>query len=257
MILIKAILLYLISILLSYECEAKPPDIVWRVDARDHHDVFNHGFVAAGNNHNVADHLSGESCRKSRKMEGSAFIATTANRSFAYDYAERVLKNLAKQGSQNAKIYIYQIRAAENMYSAEDTLIFLLQGNNSFKNRSGFRMIYRLPYLSEWMAHRRIGAEQVAVGMAYHIDGGVMRSDAYLSNPGFVQTRSHANNRPYPVVFSGKSTMQIPRTWMLRLGVNPMINACFGRLDFTYSNTGIHEQHLGHQGFLLANILLI
>lgn len=257
MILVKFITLCLMSILIITNSKAKPPDIVWRVDTRDLEDIFNNGFSAAGNNNNVVEHLTGRSCHHHGSGQiSSSFISTTSNRGFAYHYAERILRGMDAQGGVNAQVYIYQIRATENMYSAGTTLEFLLQGYNDDQHYEIVRILRYTPYLSEWMAHRRIEPEQIATQTAYYIYRGTIRSESNFHNSRFVQTRSTANDGPFPTVFTRRSAIQWARSWMMRLGINPMVNACFGNLEHTEFKREAHGSQGGNNRmFMLVTIL--
>ncbi len=124
----KLIIPLLFFCLASFNSGAKPPDIVWRVDTRDHNEIFGVGFFSSGENDFVLEHLSGRSCRSyDSHSADSAFISTTADREFAYNYLERVLKNIQKTITSSTKDYIYQIRADANMYSADHSLDSLLR----------------------------------------------------------------------------------------------------------------------------------
>ncbi|CNI02589.1 putative enterotoxin subunit [Yersinia thracica] len=257
MILIKVILLCFINILLACKCEAKPPDIVWRVDSRDYEDIFNNGFVASGNNNDIVEHLSGRSChRGGASSDSSSFISTTSNRFFAYQYAERILRRMDAQGDANARVYIYQIRATDNMYSASSTLEFLLQRDGHAQHSEISRILRYSSYLSEWMAHRRIEPRQIFSQTAYYIYRDTMRSDTYFNNHRFVQTRSTASDGPFPAVFTRRTPILLARSWMMRLGVNPMINSCFGNLEHTEFKRDTHEHSRGDNSmFMLITIL--
>lgn len=104
----QLMILLLTLCLINFNSRAKPPDIVWRVDTRDHHEIFSQGFYSSGDNDLVLEHLSGRSCRSNiYQLADSAFISTTADRSFAYDYLERVLKNIKTTMTSGPKAYIY------------------------------------------------------------------------------------------------------------------------------------------------------
>ncbi|AYD44158.1 putative enterotoxin subunit [Yersinia kristensenii] len=257
MILVKFIVLYLMSTLIMPNSKAKPPDIVWRVDTRDLDDVFNNGFSAAGNNNNIVEHLTGRSCHQhGGGSVSSSFISTTSNRNFAYHYAERILRGMNAQGDVNAQVYIYQIRATENMYSAGTTLEFLLRGYDHGQHHEISRILRYTPYLSEWMAHNRIEPEQIASQTAYYIYRGTIRSESIFHNARFVQTRSTANDGPFPTVFTRRPVIQWARSWMMRLGTNPMVNACFGNLEHTEFKRDTHEHRGGdNRMFMLITIL--
>lgn len=255
--LFKIIALCVISISVAFMCRAKPPDIVWRVDTRDHSDIFRNGFHSTGDNDDVVEHLSGRSCRSNDGDEGSsAFISTTSNRGFASNYAERVLRSMYEQGDVNAHIYIYQVRADDNMYSADYTLEFLLQGgHNDHSNPNGPDVLFRRnseisrimrysPFLSEWMAYRRIEVNQIFSVTTYYMYQGSVRTDGFLPNPRFTQTRSSASVGPYFSAFTARPALHLVRTWMLRLGIRPMVSACFGNFEHTELKRDTHSHKL-------------
>lgn len=223
---------FFIFCLVNFNGWAKPPDIVWRVDTRDHSEIFRTGFSASGDNDLVLEHLSGRSCRSIENQSAdSAFISTTADRGFAYNYLERVLKNIQTTVTSSAKAYIYQIRADENMYSAEYTMDFLLRLGASEIQQEIHRIFRYAPYLSEWMAHRSVLAEQVMSATSYLLEEGSIIVDGYIPNPLYRQTRSSASMNPYHSAFIVPSALNMMRVWMLRMGIRPMIRACFGSMD--------------------------
>lgn len=222
----------LVFCLISFNSRSKPPDIVWRVDTRDHNEIFRKGFYSSGDNDLVLEHLSGRSCRSNYpQLADSAFISTTADRAFAYNYLERVLKNIQTTITSSAKAYIYQIRADTNMYSADHTLDFLLRLGASEIQQEIHRIFRYAPYLSEWMAHRRVLSEQIMSATSYLLEEGSIIVDGFMTNPLYRQTRSSASMNPYHSAFIVPSTMTLMRVWMMRMGIRPMIRACFGSMD--------------------------
>ncbi|MGH1592799.1 putative AB5 enterotoxin ADP-ribosylating subunit YtxA [Yersinia proxima] len=247
----------LIFCLVNFNSRAKPPDIVWRVDTRDHNEIFSTGFSSSGDNDLVLDHLSGRSCRSiDNQSADSAFISTTSDRGFAYSYLERVLKNIETTITSSAKAYIYQIRADTNMYSADYTLDFLLRLGASEVQQEIHRIFRYAPYLSEWMAHRSVLAEQIMSATSYLLEEGRVILNGYIPNPLYRQTRSSASMNPYHNVFIIPSTMNMMRVWMLRMGIRPMIRACFGSMDSISLKRSLDSIYSGHgKMFKLVAIL--
>ncbi|HEG0619232.1 TPA: putative AB5 enterotoxin ADP-ribosylating subunit YtxA [Yersinia enterocolitica] len=237
----------LVFCLANFNSNAKPPDIVWRVDTRDHNEIFSAGFSSSGDNDFVLEHLSGRSCRSNDETSAdSAFISTTADRSFAYNYLERVLKNIQTTITSSAKAYIYQIRADENMYSADHSLNFLLRLGASEIQQEVHRIFRYAPFLSEWMAHRRVLAEQVMSATSYILEEGRVIANELILNPFYRQTRSSASMNPYHNALIIPSTLNMMRVWMLRMGIRPMVRACFGSMDsinFKRSLNPINNSH--------------
>ncbi|EPA3165625.1 putative AB5 enterotoxin ADP-ribosylating subunit YtxA [Yersinia enterocolitica] len=253
----QLMILLLTLCLINFNSRAKPPDIVWRVDTRDYKEIFNDGFYSSGTNDDIVEHLSGRSCRSAESDYGdSAFISTTADRSFAYDYLERVLKNIKTTMTSSAKAYIYQIRADTNMYSADHTLDFLLRLGASEIQQEIHRIFRYAPYLSEWMAHRRVLAEQVMSATSYLLHQGNVMFNGYIPNPFYQQTRSSASMNPYHSAFIVPSALNMMRTWMLRMGIRPMIRACFGSMDSISFKRSLDSIYSGHgKMFKLVAIL--
>ncbi|HHH1816045.1 TPA: putative AB5 enterotoxin ADP-ribosylating subunit YtxA [Yersinia enterocolitica] len=253
----QLMILLLTLCLINFNSRAKPPDIVWRVDTRDHHEIFSQDFYSSGDNDLVLEHLSGRSCRSNiYQLADSAFISTTADRSFAYDYLERVLKNIKTTMTSGPKAYIYQIRADTNMYSADHTLDFLLRLGASEIQQEIHRIFRYAPYLSEWMAHRRVLAEQVMSATSYLLHQGNVLFNGYIPNPFYQQTRSSASMNPYHSAFIVPSALNMMRTWMLRMGIRPMVRACFGSMDPIDSKRSINFNYRGHgKMFMLVAIL--
>ncbi|CNH49109.1 putative enterotoxin subunit [Yersinia aldovae] len=221
--------LLLFYALISINGWAKPPDIVWRVDTRDYNEVFNNGFYSSETNDDIIDHLSGRSCRSTESDFGdSAFISTTSDRRFAYEYVERILMHMSEHGEPNPTVNIYQIRATDNIYSANQSLDFFLLQQNREPHGEILRIIRYSAHLSEWMAHRRIEPNQIGSVTQYHLMQGVVHSNGMIPNPRFRQTRSTASIRPYQSAYFTAPNLQLVRMWMLRSGIRPMVSACFG-----------------------------
>ncbi len=242
----KLIIPLLFFCLASFNSGAKPPDIVWRVDTRDHNEIFGAGFFSSGENDFVLEHLSGRSCRSyDSHSADSAFISTTADREFAYNYLERVLKNIQKTITSSTKAYIYQIRADANMYSADHSLDSLLRRGASGIQQEVHRIFRYAPFLSEWMAHRRVLAEQVMSATSYILEGGRVIFNEYLPNPFYRQTRSSASMNPYRNALTLPSTLNMMRVWMLRMGIRPMVRACFGNMNSMNPKRSIYSINEG------------
>ncbi|HGA2074548.1 TPA: putative AB5 enterotoxin ADP-ribosylating subunit YtxA [Yersinia enterocolitica] len=243
----QLMILLLTLFLINANSRAKPPDIVWRVDTRDHHEIFNQGFYSSGDNDLVLEHLSGRSCRSiDDQSADSAFISTTADRGFAYNYLERVLKRIETTITSSAKAYIYQIRADANMYSADHTLDFLLRLGASETQQEIHRIFRYAPYLSEWMAHRSVLAEQIMSATSYILEEGRVILNGYIPNPLYRQTRSSASMNPYHNAFIIPPTLNMMRVWMLRMGIRPMIRACFGSMDSVNLKRSIDSIYSSH-----------
>lgn len=235
MIKFSVIISLLISSVININGWAKPPDILWRVDTRDYGEIFNNGFYSSGTNDDIIEHLSGRSCRSAESDYGdSAFISTTSNRRFAYEYAERILRHMEERGESNFQVNIYQIRATTSIYSAEQTLDYLLLRHGIVLHGEILRVIRYTAHLSEWMAHRRIEPAQIATVTQYYLFRGSVHTNGPLLNPRFRQTRSSANNQPYDSAYFTRPTLRLARIWMMRSGIRPMISACFG-LDMEHS----------------------
>ncbi len=231
----QLMILLLTLCLINFNSRAKPPDIVWRVDTRAYLEIFDNGFYSLGVNDDVIEHLNGRSCRRADSNSGdSAFISTTANRQFAYEYAERILRRRAELGEANITVNIYQIRATDNMYSAQHTLDFLLLRQSYDAGNEILRVIRFSSYLSEWMVYLRIMPSQISSVTQYYLTGTNVHSEGPFPNPRFRQTRSSASERPYDSGSVAVPVLQLARVWMIRAGHNPMIRACFG-LDLEHS----------------------
>ncbi|CQH06744.1 putative enterotoxin subunit [Yersinia enterocolitica] len=225
----QLMILLLTLCLINFNSRAKPPDIVWRVDTRDYKEIFNDGFYSSGTNDDIVEHLSGRSCRSAESDYGdSAFISTTSDRQFAYEYARRILMHMYENGEPNATVNIYQIRATDNIYSANQSLDFFLLQQNKEPHGEILRIVRYSAYLSEWMAHRRIESSQIGSVTQYHLIQGVVHSNGMIPNSHFRQTRSSASNRPYQSAYFTTPNLRLVRMWMLRSGIRPMVSACFG-----------------------------
>ncbi|HFR4115366.1 TPA: enterotoxin [Yersinia enterocolitica] len=225
----QLMILLLTLCLINFNSRAKPPDIVWRVDTRDYFEIFDNGFYSLGTNDDVIEHLTGRSCRRAESDYGdSAFISTTADRLFAYEYTQRVLRNREARGEHNTVVSIYQIRATDNMYSAQRSLDVLLSLHGFLSNNEVSRIIRFSSHLSEWMAFRRIEPNQISNASQYYLIQGNVHSDGPVPNPRFRQTRSSASSAPYDSNQTTLSALRLAGIWMMRAGTNPLVRACFG-----------------------------
>lgn len=226
---ISSLIILLTYSVVVFNVRAKPPDTVWRVDTRSHEEIFNNGFYSSGVNNNLIEHLSGRSCHNTGNVRGSsAFISTTADRRFAHEYAERILRHRESRGEPNMVVNVYQIRATHNMYSAHQSLDFFLSQQGHQTQPEVLRVMRFSSHLSEWMAFLRIGPNQISSVTQYYLHSGSIHSDAPLPNPRFRQTRSSASSQPYDTVYTVVPVLRIARIWMMRAGISPMIRACFG-----------------------------
>ncbi|MGP2425539.1 putative AB5 enterotoxin ADP-ribosylating subunit YtxA [Yersinia sp. 2538 StPb PI] len=237
----------LIFSMINFNGWANPPDIVWRVDTRDYQEIFRQGFHSLGDNDSVVEHLSGRSCRGDHATSAdSIFISTTADKIFAYNYLERVLKKIQTTIGSDALVYLYQIRADSNMYSADYTLNFILRVGASGMQQELHHIFRYSPFLSEWMAHSRILEEQIMSATSYLLRQGKVIANEFMPNPLYRQTRSSASANPYRNALIIPSTLNIMRVWMLRMGIRPMVRACFGSMKSTNHKRGIDSIYRGH-----------
>lgn len=66
---------------------------------------------------------------------------------------------------------------------------------------------------------------------SYILEEGSVILNEYIPNQLYRQTRSSASMHPYHSVLIVPSAMNMMRVWMLRMGIRPMIRACFGSMD--------------------------
>ncbi|MGP2515912.1 putative AB5 enterotoxin ADP-ribosylating subunit YtxA [Yersinia sp. 2545 StPb PI] len=236
---------------------AKPPDIVWRVDTRDYQEIFSQGFHSLGDNDSVVEHLSGRSCRGDHATSAdSIFISTTADKSFAYNYLERVLKKIQTTMGSDALVYLYQIRADSNMYSADYTLDFILRMGASGMQQELHHIFRYSPFLSEWMAHSRILGEQIMSATSYLLRQGKVIANEFMPNPLYRQTRSSASANPYHNAFIVPPVLNMMRTWILRMGIRPMIRACFGSMESTKHKRSMDSIYQDHSRMFKLIVIL-
>ncbi|MBJ7263887.1 MAG: hypothetical protein JHC61_09225 [Burkholderiaceae bacterium] len=155
--------------------------ILYRHDTRPPTEIFKDGFRAWGNNADIGDHVSGESCSCSRAERGardSAYVATTANRAFADELASR-----ASNLSGNTISWVYEIRSNNGMYSAEATL----RANEPDANH----LIRIAAYQSEWIGVGTIRREDIR-GAHIYANGRLSRwepnREYYVERPPHINT---------------------------------------------------------------------
>ena len=168
----------------------EPPQFVFRGDLRPPSEIFKNGMKSFGDNENLVDHVSGNSCN-SGKLKNTAFVATSAQESVALDFAAGLLWN-----SKNTEVYVYTIRATENFYGVKASLI------KAFKETSNpvyISLVKDFGNEQEWIAHRGIPRELFVMVSVYERGNSqriaLERAEA---NPSYVSEKTTGNAHAFP-----------------------------------------------------------
>ena len=100
-------LLFFSTLLLQLLClsavlaNVSPPSFVYRSDFREPSNIFNNGMKHLGNNENLIDHVTGDSCTLGT-MKNTAFVATSSDENF-YDVQASLMKAYKGTGNKDYK----------------------------------------------------------------------------------------------------------------------------------------------------------
>lgn len=189
------------------------PQVVFRSTLTPPSEVFKDGFKSPGSNDNLPEHVNGGSCKKGT----TAFVATSSDHNF-------IIRRWAADGlwmeppSVYPEVYMYSIRATDNIYSVYDSLI-------STGERQDRNLAERFRHQSEWVAHGGIQASQIQSATVYRRGRtpGELQFVRVIPNPNYEHGQTEANSAPYPVAQQqGASNLSLTPT----LGLTP-IAACF------------------------------
>ncbi|MEB7886052.1 scabin-related ADP-ribosyltransferase [Serratia fonticola] len=119
------------------------PIFVYRLDERNHVEIFSNGFQSWGQDEDILKHITGASTRN----HTSAYIATSSDvnylKKFAYLYgrSQRMFK-----GNTPETLYVYKIRNQPNMISVKDFIArnnLTLPPSISFTDRQNEYLVLR------------------------------------------------------------------------------------------------------------------
>lgn len=176
-----------------YAVAVTPVSTVYRTDSREYPDVFKNGFASWGNNIDFVEHVYGESGVGGTR--DTAFVATTASLTFAQEYADILAYREAYRSRERYGIaYIYDIRATNNMYSAEGTLRSLYNGHLP---PSAEHFILEQ---QEWAALYHIAGNQIRSVTVVEYSNGHFHNST-VANPSYMNETTHSN----PAVFTGST----------------------------------------------------
>ena len=160
---------------------AAPPNFVYRVDTRGPDVIFDEGFLAWGNNHNIVAHINGATC--STDGSTSAFISTAADRDAALGIVRQYL-------SQGRTAYLYTIRADDNFYSGPQSIDYLQPFARSPLSIMSLEMARRA---DEWDAISAIPSANIREVAEYQPTGEIENH----SNAQYVNIDTTGNPSPY------------------------------------------------------------
>ncbi|BET96671.1 enterotoxin A family protein [Xenorhabdus taiwanensis] len=188
-------LLLCVVFLYTAQSYAQPPVYtVYRMDYRSLEEIIAAGgFRPLGTNDDVARHVQGiEPQNPLDPAENSAFVATSTDRAFAYDWGSAFLDE------QHDPFYLYDIRPTSNFYSVVLTLEHLYQQTNNERYRD---LIRNFGYQQEYVAARGgIDITQIRGAQRFEYvrnTNDYVRSGGYINNPYYQQADTLPNTGPY------------------------------------------------------------
>lgn len=159
---------------------------IYRADSRPPADVFANGFHAWGTNINYNSHFNGSSGR--RCTRDSAFIPTTSRRDAAIRFSTDVINV-----SDDSVAYIYIIRAANNFYSALDT-IYNLYDASDIRVPDYYRAV--LAEEQEYSAYQNISPQLIELVLIRQRVNGVIH-ETEERNSNYTPDSTHSNDSPF------------------------------------------------------------
>lgn len=194
------------------------PSVVYRVDTRDPLDdwVFQRGFQPHGHNLDLVAHVTGASILD----RSSGFVSTTDQRVAA----ERIALARLQQG--NPMVWIYEIRATEQMFEVNASLRQAIRqlaardghGSQQMQNLESIEALYGLQY--EWVS-TRIESESIRTARAYQLAEASFQSDTQprmvevahteLFNPNYRAMATTGSPQPWAIL---PEQTEVPREQM-------------------------------------------
>lgn len=170
-----------------------PPEFVYRTDFRPPSIVFKKGMESLGKNDGLLDHMKGISTHYGPK-KNSLFVSTSAVEANCIEWARVQMKKNKNQRS----IYVYKIRANENYYSMEKSLMnaFAVSGNAEFKTQAE----NVAKFYSEWEACGGVKPEEVVSETEYQRDPAqpaMLKPVQTEPNPKFSQQSTRGNQHSF------------------------------------------------------------
>lgn len=184
--------LFLMLFLLPIVLYGSPPDWVIRIDTREPELIFRDGFVAWGNDDNLANHVSGGTIEN----RTSAFVATADEL-----VQDRVLREAFQLGLAHT-IFVYRIRPTNNFYSVNNAAEAAASFSTSTRTRVAARAILHFYEENrEWAALRTILPEQIASATRYTYDAehGHIVTGETIRNVNYRSGAPHPNAGIYPL----------------------------------------------------------
>lgn len=194
-----------------------PPSRLFRYDDRSPDIIFQQGFIAAGRDANLINHLLGVGMRRrgtdgssaASSAELSAFIATSAREGAVRRMARGRLQP-AQGDMAERRVWIYSMRASGRFFGvrrslqrAMDRMVDCESSSGEFQARlatlDGLLNVGRAE--AEWAAYRSIPASLIHHATQYRLDASGRDIEEIpgtrLDNPNYVHANSHGNTTPW------------------------------------------------------------
>ncbi|MDM3448009.1 pertussis toxin-like subunit ArtA [Citrobacter sp. Cb027] len=165
-------------------------DFVYRVDSRPPGIVFRDGFRAHGNNHNLQQHIRGDSCAAGSR--DSFYIATTSD----IDETYRIARQYYSSSGFTGRMYRYRIRADNRFYSLQPSVDYLTSVGVVFTPFERIMMREQ----REYVALSDIPVENIAeaVQLDYDVLNSRVTDGPGTSNPRYLSVHTESNRGIIP-----------------------------------------------------------
>lgn len=196
------------------------PGLIYRIDFREPSEIFEQGFQTWGNNRNFFQHILGYSLGDEIPEERRTGIISGSD---SPDSSLRFFGGMLNEPEDPLEYYLYEIRADENVYSAERTasfyhqristgLIDFSEGDLETAIDAVDAIFQDFAYQREWFNVGPIPRERIR--SAWRIDSVSILpnhirhqrqtvyytpriNDPEILNPHYVESDTYANNEPY------------------------------------------------------------
>lgn len=196
------------------------PKLIYRIDSRPPEEIFNHGFRPWGSNNNFFHHILGYSLGDEIPEDRRSGIISASD---SPDSSLRFFGGMLNNPFEGLQYYLYEIRADENVYSAQRTASFYQQrirtGLINFEEGDletaidAVDSIYReFAYQREWFNVGPIPRERIR--SAWRVDSVPINpihirhqqdtvyftpriNDPEIRNDHYIDANTYANNLPY------------------------------------------------------------
>ncbi|MBV7133658.1 pertussis toxin-like subunit ArtA [Escherichia coli] len=220
------VLLFFLSF---FSFNALAVEFVYRVDSRPPDIVFRDGFNSHGNNHNLQQHIRGDSCAAGSR--DSFYIATTSDIHETYRIARQYYSGSGFYG----RMYRYRIRADNLFYSLRPSVDYLTSAGVQFTPFERIMMREQNEYVA--LGHIPVANIAEAVELNYDAFNSRVTDGNAFSNSGYLNVRTESNTGIIP-------SLPVPEVSVRqRISVfGALISACLSTRGVRQANERIYNE---------------